>query len=136
MLFRSLRTVNRMGFLQRMKLHQAARSAWGLGRSPILKLKEALKDTLRLMLLDRFQQLLKINQRFLKIGISKGIRRKDGDALPPATTGKTGGTARSGPAPPPAPAAARRCRRAWRSRSACENSSSSIIDSDDKLVIL
>ena len=35
------------------------------GRSPILKFKEALKDTLRLMLLDCFQQLLKINQRFL-----------------------------------------------------------------------
>ena len=55
-----------MGSLQCLKLPQAARSAWGLGRSPILKLKEALKDTLRLMLLDRFQQLLKINQRFLK----------------------------------------------------------------------
>ena len=72
-----------MGSLQCLKLHQAARSAWGLGltarerqrtaagrlleggRSPILKLKEALKDTLRSMLLDRFQQLLKINQRFL-----------------------------------------------------------------------
>ena len=66
-LIKSLRTANRMGSLQCMKLHQAARSAWGLGRSPILKLKEALKDTLRLMLLDRFQQLLKINQRFLKV---------------------------------------------------------------------
>ena len=54
-----------MGSLQCLKLHQAARSAWGLGRSPILKLKEALKDILRLMFLDRFQQLLEINQRFL-----------------------------------------------------------------------
>ena len=34
------------------------------GRSPILKFREALKDTLRLMLLDCFQQLFKINQRF------------------------------------------------------------------------
>ena len=35
------------------------------GRSPILKFKEVLKDTLRSMLLDCFQQLLKIKQRFL-----------------------------------------------------------------------
>ena len=54
-----------MGSLQWLKLYQAARSAWGLGRSPIFKFKEALKDTLCLMLLDCFQQLLKINQRFL-----------------------------------------------------------------------
>ena len=73
-LIKSLRTVNRMGSLQCLKLHQAARSAWGLGRSPILKLKEALKDTLRLMLLDRFQQLLKINQRFLRCSKRHYIR--------------------------------------------------------------
>ena len=60
-----MRTVNRIGSLQCLKLHQATRSAWGLGRSPISKFKEALKDTLRSMLLDCFQQLLKIKQRFL-----------------------------------------------------------------------
>ena len=80
-----------MGSLQCLKLHQAARSAWGLGltareqgrtaagrlpeggRSPILTLKEALKDTLRLMFLDRFQQLLKINQRFLRDHLDKSF---------------------------------------------------------------